>query len=36
MTYPTTELTRRPASTDRTARCQFQVTGQPVSRMQAN
>jgi len=28
--------TRRPASADRTARRQFQATGQPVSRMQAN
>ena len=28
--------TRRPASTDRTARRQFQVTGQPVSRTQAS
>ena len=27
--------TRRPASADRTARRQFQATGQPVSRMQA-
>jgi len=27
-------LTRRPASADRTARCQFQATGQPVSRTQ--
>jgi len=29
-------LTRRPASADRTARCQFQATGQPVSRTQAS
>jgi len=28
--------TRRPASADRTARCQFQATGQPVSRTQAS
>jgi len=28
--------TRRPASADRTARRQFQATGQPVSRTQAN
>ena len=31
----TTELTRRPASADRTARRQFQTTDQPVSRTQA-
>jgi len=30
-----TEPTRRPASADRTARRQFQATGQPVSRTQA-
>jgi len=29
-------LTRRPASADRTARRQFQATGQPVSRTQAS
>jgi len=29
-------VTRRPASADRTARCQFQATGQPVSRTQAS
>ena len=29
-------ITRRPASTDRTARRQFQATGQPVSRTQAS
>ena len=29
------KVTRRPASADRTARRQFQATGQPVSRMQA-
>jgi len=29
-------LTRRPASADRTARLQFQATGQPVSRTQAS
>jgi len=29
-------VTRRPASADRTARRQFQATGQPVSRMQAS
>jgi len=28
--------TRRPASADRTACCQFRATGQPVSRMQAS
>jgi len=28
--------TRRPASADRTSRCQFQATGQPVSRTQAS
>jgi len=28
--------TRRPAYADRTARCQFQATGQPVSRTQAS
>ena len=28
--------TRRPASADKTMRCQFQVTGQPVSRTQAS
>ena len=31
-----TDLTRRPASADRTARRQFQATGQPVSRTQAS
>ena len=30
------KLTRRPASADRTARRQFQATGQPVSRTQAS
>jgi len=30
------KITRRPASADRTARRQFQATGQPVSRTQAN
>ena len=30
------QLTRRPASADRTARRQFQTTGQPVSRTQAS
>jgi len=29
-------VTRRPASTDRTVRRQFQATGQPVNRMQAS
>jgi len=29
-------VTRRPASADRTARRQFQATGQPVSRTQAS
>jgi len=29
-------LTRRPASADKTARRQFQATGQPVSRTQAS
>ena len=29
-------ITRRPASADTTARCQFQATGQPVSRTQAS
>jgi len=29
-------MTRRLASADRTAQRQFQVTGQPVSRMQAS
>jgi len=29
-------FTRRPASTDRTARRQFQANGQPVSRTQAD
>jgi len=29
-------LTRRPASADRTARRQFQATGQPVNRTQAS
>ena len=28
--------TRRPASADRTARCQFKATGQPVSRTQVS
>ena len=32
----TTVRTRRPASADRTARRQFQATGQPVSRTQAS
>ena len=32
----TTDTTRRPASTDMTARRQFQATGQPVSRTQAS
>jgi len=31
----TKTLTRRPASADRTARGQFQATGQPMSRTQA-
>jgi len=30
------DMTRRPASTDRTARRQFQATGQPVSRTQSS
>jgi len=34
--YITFWLTRRPASADRTARCQFQATGQPVSQTQAS
>jgi len=31
-----TTVTRRPASADRTAHCQFQATGQPVSQAQAS
>jgi len=34
--YLKRDRTRRPASADRTARRQFQATGQPVSRMQAS
>jgi len=34
--YLVVNLTRRPASADRTARRQFQATGQPVSRTQAS
>jgi len=33
---PESHLTRRPASADRTARRQFQATGQPVSQTQAS
>jgi len=34
--YSKLNQTRRPASADRTARRQFQATGQPVSRTQAS
>jgi len=36
LTIPSIVRTRRPASADRTARRQFQATGQPVSRTQAS
>jgi len=35
-THTNTDITRRPASTDRTVHRQFQATGQPVSRTQAS